>query len=295
MSPNLIYKVCDIGDNNVMVFRIPCHILEIHVAHACNLTCQSCSHFSNSGHNGILSLEEFEAWCLPWSSKIIPKHFRLLGGEPTINPKLTQMLLRAHDYWPESTIRITTNGFFLDRHPDIYETLGRIRGEMTLTKHDFTPEYEDKYNVFKKAALAGQEKHGFSLNLELSYKRWTRRHKGEGPDVLPYNDQNPKMSFKNCVCRRCHQLFRGRIWKCPPITYLQLQKEKHPDLSAEWDPYLTYEALSPSASQLEVLEFLTRRTESICAMCPVAPERFDKPSPLIPLGELQKQKQHQEK
>lgn len=271
-----------------MHLKIPIHTLEIHIANACNLTCESCSHFSNNGHKGILTLEEFENWCAPWTGKVTPKHFRLLGGEPTINPHLTRMLLRAHKLWPNSKICLTTNGFFLDRHPDIYAVLEKIGGEMTLTKHDFTPEYEEKYARFKAAVLEGRQKHKFNLNLEISYERWSRRHKGEGASVMPFNDGDPKKAFKNCACRKCHQLFRGKIWKCPPIAYLHLQKEKFPAISPDWDPYLTYEPLDPSATQMQTLKFFTTRTESICAMCPVAPERFDKRSPLISLGELNK-------
>src|SRR5579885_321548 len=31
--------------------------LEIHVTHACNLKCESCSHYSDQGHKGVVSLE----------------------------------------------------------------------------------------------------------------------------------------------------------------------------------------------------------------------------------------------
>ena len=42
-----------------MAVRVP--LLEIHAANACNLTCESCSHFSNNGHKGMLSLADAEA------------------------------------------------------------------------------------------------------------------------------------------------------------------------------------------------------------------------------------------
>lgn len=40
--------------------------LEIHVAHICNLSCESCSHYSNQGHKGLVSLEEAEKWMKPY-------------------------------------------------------------------------------------------------------------------------------------------------------------------------------------------------------------------------------------
>jgi hypothetical protein len=104
--------------------------------------------------------------------------------------------------------------------------------------------------------------------------------------VRPYRDNAPGKSFRNCACRRCHQLFRGQVWKCPPIAYLRLQKEKYPDLSPQWDEYLQYEPLSPDASQWEALRFFAVRAEKICAMCPSNPAPFQKPSPLSPLAEV---------
>ena len=31
--------------------------LELHVTHACNFTCEGCSHYSNHGHKGNITLE----------------------------------------------------------------------------------------------------------------------------------------------------------------------------------------------------------------------------------------------
>lgn len=62
--------------------------LEIHVAHACNLACESCSHYSNHGHKGLVS-------------------------------QLTQFARISRQHWPLSTLRIVANGFFLHRHPEL--------------------------------------------------------------------------------------------------------------------------------------------------------------------------------
>src|SRR5260221_8082020 len=42
--------------------RFAFRFLEMHVAHACNLTCESCSHFSNQGHKGTLSVDDSVQW-----------------------------------------------------------------------------------------------------------------------------------------------------------------------------------------------------------------------------------------
>src|SRR4051794_20267283 len=46
--------------------------LELHVAHGCNLTCESCSHYSNQGHTGLVALADADAWMAGWSRRLEP-------------------------------------------------------------------------------------------------------------------------------------------------------------------------------------------------------------------------------
>src|SRR5437762_5211133 len=117
--------------------------LELQVANACNLTCESCSHFSNSGHRGILSLAEAEAWMEPWHRRLVPESFCLVGGEPTINPKLTEMVYLAREKSPHSQLRVITNGFFLHKHPRLPEALAATKAILCLTIHHRSPEYAE--------------------------------------------------------------------------------------------------------------------------------------------------------
>lgn len=49
----------------------PVKHLEIRVAHACNLRCESCSHYSDQGHKGVVSLEDAERWMRAWRARVI--------------------------------------------------------------------------------------------------------------------------------------------------------------------------------------------------------------------------------
>jgi hypothetical protein len=263
-------------------------LLEMHAAHACNLTCESCSHFSNSGHQGSLALDDARDWMQGWQERIAPRRLRILGGEPTLNPRLPELLELAAQHWPRSKVSLVTNGFFLHRHPRLPEVLSRHQMILRLTQHHQSAAYGIKYREITSLLDRWRKDHPFELELEEAYTRWTRRHRGFGSAVLPYEDADPSRSWKHCAARNCVQLFRGRLWKCSPITYLKLQKETFAGLSAKWDPYLAYEGLGTRCSDAELLEFIQRGTEEICSMCPADPEPFDKPSPLIPRGALRK-------
>jgi molybdenum cofactor biosynthesis enzyme MoaA len=86
--------------------------IEFHVAHGCNLTCESCSHYSNHNHTGILTVEESQEQMIPWSKRIKPKWFSLMGGEPTLNKNLVEIVELSAKIWRDTKIRVITNGSF---------------------------------------------------------------------------------------------------------------------------------------------------------------------------------------
>ncbi len=254
---------------------------EIHASHACNLTCESCSHFSNSGHRGVVSVAAIEAWLQPWQHRLAPHLIRFLGGEPSLNPELGQLLLLAKKYFPNTHVALTTNGFFLHKHPELPAIIKQIGGSMHWTVHDDSPAYNAKAVEIARLLAGWSADFQIPITSENSWERWTRRHKGAGAGVMPFQDGNPRASWENCICKTCRQLFEGRLWKCAPAAYLQLQKRTHA-LDAAWDAYLKYEGLQASCSDAELLAFFEREDEAICGMCPIQAAPFRKPSPLPP-------------
>ena len=108
-----------------------------------------------------------------------------------------------------------------------------------------------------------------------------RLYQGSGSDMEPFDDGDPRKSWKNCITRHCTQLFEGKLWKCPPLAYLKLQKEKYGErFSSSWDPYLKYEGLAPSASDAELAAFMARKAEPYCGMCPAQVHTFPVANPL---------------
>src|ERR1700722_2283286 len=58
--------------------------LELYVTHACNLTCDSCSHYSNHNHHGQLTLAEADRWMGLWSPRLAVRGFPPAGGGPAL-------------------------------------------------------------------------------------------------------------------------------------------------------------------------------------------------------------------
>jgi hypothetical protein len=196
------------------------------------------------------------------------------------------MVRLARDHWPNSKILVITNGFFLHKHPTLPRVLEETRAGMLVTIHHDSPVYQQKVKEILSLLRVWQSVHRFAAQIEESSRRWTRRYKGHGATMLPFEDDDARASWEHCIARSCRQLFRGRLWKCSPIAYLQLQKERYPALSSQWDRYLGYLPLGPTCSDEQLDQFLRREEEEICTMCAASPEPFTKPDPLIPLGIL---------
>ncbi len=256
------------------------HVLEMHVAHSCNLSCESCSHYSNQRHKGLLAPEEAERWLSAWKRRVHPRMFTLLGGEPTINPALTDFVGLVRQAWPRAHIRLVTNGWFLHRHPSLPAALaGAGNTSMLISVHHGSQEY--LAGLEPNLALARQwvAHHGIDVEIEHAYERWTRRYKGTGAAMEPYQDGAPEISWGTCVAKHCMQLHEGCLWKCAPLAYLGLHARRYP-LSERWAPYLAYRPLPSDCSDDDLDAFLGRGAESYCGMCPAHPEHFELPLPL---------------
>jgi hypothetical protein len=254
--------------------------LEIHVAHSCNLACESCSHYSDQGHKGMLALTEAERWMEPWARRLRPRTFSLLGGEPTLHPELPGFVAVARAQWPAAHLRLVTNGFFLHRHPTLPAALRRAGNAcIHVSIHHGTPDYLQKLEPVRELLRGWVRDHGIRVELYESFRNWTRRYHGSGSAMEPFDDGLPRQSWERCPARHCPQLFEGKIWKCGPLAYLKLQAAKY-RLSGAWTPYLQYQPLAADCSDAQLAEFFGREDEPSCGMCPANPARFTLPVPL---------------
>lgn len=253
--------------------------LELHVAHSCNLACESCSHYSNHRHRGIVGLAEAERWIAPWRHRIEPDEFTLLGGEPTINPDFSEFVPMIRRAWPRARLRLVTNGFLLARHPELPRRLAEAgRARLIVSIHHETPAYLARLAPTLALVERWRGEYGIDIGFYRSTERWTRRYHGHGAAMMPFADGDPRSSWTHCPARYCPQLFEGAVWKCAALAYLRMQDGKF-GLHDSWQPYLGYEPLRPDCSDAERDEFFSREDEPQCGMCPAQPEVFALPSP----------------
>jgi hypothetical protein len=213
----------------------------------------------------MLTIEEAHKWMEPWSKRMTPREFVLLGGEPTLNKNLTEIVKASRNYWPNSDVFVVTNGFFLHLHPELEKTLLEYNVRMEISIHSNSNKYQEKLSKIKKHVSEWD----VDITWRTCYEEWLFMYKGYEKTMQPFKDEDPRGSWDICRCKYCNQLLDGKIWKCPNIAYLKMQLKKYNiQNNEEWRPYLQYDGLSPSCSDEDLVRFYEKEEESICSMCP---------------------------
>lgn len=264
--------------------------LEWHAAHACNLTCQSCSHLSNHKHSEIISVSQLQDWFRPWINRIIPRSMAIVGGEPLLNQQIEDIIKVSREMWPKvqgQKFELVTNGLLLDRFPSLPKTLVETGCTLSISIHDSSIKYKTKMEPIIKIVNAWRSQFGIEVNtVNLESGRtepWFKVFNGYGDHMIPYTDNDPQSSWDHCAMgQNCFQLVDSKIYKCAPLAYLPLQAQKY-QLSNKWKPYLSYQALAPDCTSQDIRWFFNRGAEPVCSMCPSQPQHFTKRDPMIPV------------
>jgi hypothetical protein len=252
-----------------MTIMIEIANLEFHAAHACNLHCAQCSHYSNFHSGGIVSVEDVRDNFDAWRVRLAPKQIAILGGEPTLNPNLIQIIELARRAFPNSSGLFVTNGFFLDRHPDLPRALLDNGFRMDVSQHGNAPAYREQFTeVLQRLEEWTSAYPALKINVRESHKGWRQQYHMIDGKPMPF-DSRPKAAWKICLQRSCTQLFKGHLWKCPALAYFATMERKlRLEAIPAWQLFRDYKACPPTASDNEVREFFAAREIPQCGLCP---------------------------
>lgn len=266
--------------------------LEWHVSHACNFTCEQCCHFSNHGHSTPISYEQIEKWYNDWAPRIAPATIDILGGEPLLNKRICDIVELTRKKWDKPSLQrldITTNGVLLYKYPDLPKVLSDNNCGLKISKHGTNTEYNKLWKNIESIALDWKDKYNINVDFWKSDVVWYKMYKGFGSHMEPYEDNDPKQSWDNCITGQdCWQIHEGNLYKCAPLAYLPMTADMY-NLSDKWSHYLTYSPITPDCTDEKLQEFFNRKAESFCAMCPKNPQLLSRQNdPRLPKKHYEK-------
>lgn len=266
---------------------INCYMIDIHIANACNLMCDGCNHWSNYGFEEIFSLKTLHEWAEPWSKILAPERINLLGGEPFLNKQCKDIIYDYRLLFPNSTLKLFTNGFLLSKQDWLINTLKTTKCTLVISMHSNEKRYLKKFRkelswlhnfgnlTFKKKTWFRTlfDLDGIEIEIRDNSKHWYRTYKGNGFNAKPYADKNPRKSWENCVSKYSVQLYNRNLFKCGTIAYLNDFLQKYNLVEDEdWNKYTKYKGISPDSKLEDIKKFFTNEEEWICNMCPSDPQ-----------------------
>ena len=243
--------------------------LDIHVTNSCQLQCFGCNHYSNYGIHEHFSNSTLTKWAEPWHERVKFGKIQLVGGEPFLNKELKDICYSYRKLFPDTELLLFTNGLLLSKNINwLYDCLYENNIKLIISLHNKKDQkYLDKFkeqlydfnnlynfkllektwfrSLYKVKDIEVEVRTVNETNPKDNKPHWTVTYKGTGPTMQPYNDNNIKESFKQCIVKNSLQLYKYNLWKCPPIAYLDdvLKKFNLKD-DNKWKPYLEYEGLS---------------------------------------------------
>lgn len=175
---------------------------------------------------------------------------------------------------------LVTNGFFVDRHPTLPETLVQINCRLEVSQHGTHADCLQKFRRAKQTVWRGREQYpGMQIKIRQSHRGWMRQYRIENGKPMPF-DSNPAPAFRICMQKTCTQLSKHRLWKCPALAYWsQLDQRLNLDSIPESQLFRDYKACSPECGDNDLQTFFDTKAIPQCGLCPSRREPFHHPDP----------------
>lgn len=197
--------------------------LEAHVADHCNLNCRACEHFS-----GLVEKPVFHSAKNIYRDLYQLRQFiedigviRILGGEPLLNPEISEIMRAIRRIYVDSDIWIVTNGLLLDRMPNcFFDTCVEYHIKIWIS---YYPPMIKRMDCLK----ATLEKHGVEYNISELNVTFRKKY-----ILQPHNDKNGV--FEKCFQATCHNLYEGKIGVCfLPFTQKYFNQKYNCDIPCD--------------------------------------------------------------
>ena len=181
---------------------------ETNLIDSCNLNCSGCTHYANLfDKNDFYPIEKHERDVKNFAAAVDVLQFRLLGGEPLLLPNLADYIKITRKYFPQTDLRLVTNGLLLpSASQDLLDAIRDNGFIVDITLYPPTEKVIDKVSaileenkiLFTKGSLTnGRTVENFFVFLTL------------------HGGHDPQKSRQVCINDTCRFMRDGKIYKCP--------------------------------------------------------------------------------
>ena len=245
--------------------------LDIMIAYSCNVSCQGCISVSDIARDGVATLDDIKSWLEHWQPWLEPEVTVIFGGEPCLHPNLFEICSSIRQTWPNTLIRLITNGYLLDNFfPGTWFDFEPFEIQVSIHRQD----HESHVNQRIKKILSYRhdwkvQQHGKNDHKQIEWRsgQFSIYKSIFAEFVQPYNlnsgtiagyNSDPAGAHAICGSPNTPILYKGQLYKCPPVANLM-------DLTGK-----DFYGYRPVADQHGLKEFVDSIgcPESVCAWCP---------------------------
>jgi len=265
--------------------------LTIYISHTCDLACQNCFTYNNLNWAKHFEINR-DVEIL--KGKVEFDEVFLIGGEPTLHPKLTEWMEWVEETWVDSKRWIVTNGRHLDNLPNNWhekwhieisahsqEDFVKIIAWLDINsityeqfKDDRHTDADTHYTLFYQDRIVGELSEAWNFfELPMIAKE------GSALKWKFLNNENEQHSI--CPTKECMHLLDGRFYRCQQQALL-------PRLSRTFQIEQPYKRIAEQDLGCSADEFLdwavTRKSpQEQCKLCD-----WNKKTRLPPESEIKK-------
>lgn len=196
--------------------------IEMHLVNHCNLNCRGCSHMSNLSPVDFIEEDYFEKEIEILNGKFNVQTIRLMGGEPLLHPRISQLIALTRDILSHSRIELVTNGLLLVKMTDEFWKIIRDK-DIVVSVSSYKPTMHISDGIIELF-----ERHNIKYIFDISSKQKDDKnyvfefHKGLGNKKT--HDGNK--SSKVCFGKNCYFYKDFKISKCAYPALIHLLNDK---------------------------------------------------------------------
>lgn len=245
--------------------------LDLMVAYSCNIACRGCISLSDFARDGVAPTADIKSWIRHWAQLIEPRVLAVFGGEPCLHPDLLEICHAVRSAWPNTIIRLITNGYFLHKFDSkAWFDLAPFEMQVSIHRQDHERHINASIGTILKNRTDWKvSRHGGDHHKQMQwesegikiyksiFKDFVQPYRLEGDKILPYTS-DPQEAIKICGSPNTPILYKGLLYKCPPVAnIIDLTKEQ-------------IEGYEPCKNADTLDEFVNNigQAEKVCGRCP---------------------------
>ena len=216
----------------------------------------------------------------------------ILGGEPTLHPRLWEWVAGLRELWPDSRLQIVTNGTHFTKIKNFHDQLIKYNCKLQISVHGNHFRKQLAKDIFDTFGEVKFTRYGRFMDERPRWGHWATFEGDEHTNSLWFeadsgvvievqngnslqdicfidNDFNfhksePELAHANCSISRCHHMIDNKIYKCSIVGLLPeflRQQGKDPNKLSRYTP------LEPGTITQESIDSL-KNVIPQCSICP---------------------------